>query len=90
MFRKKGKQKLLEGSIELNYVKFICSASDFFIRCKGDPYRTMFDLGMTDQIIHGRDYFGNPGFIVCSKQSGSIRGDQLLSDIMIDYGEFYR
>ena len=70
--------------------KTVGAATDLFIRREPQVNITMRYFWMGQQMGRRRDDFADPGLVIGTEQGGAIGGDEILSQILAQRGEFDR
>lgn len=71
-------------------VEFVGALSDFLVGVEGDSDVTVLDFGMSLEESDCGDYFGDSGFVVGAEESVTVGDDEVLSDVVIEFGEVGR
>jgi len=73
---------------EALYVEMVGSHAYLLVGVEGDADVTMLDLGMVAQPTHGLDNLGDASLVVGSQQGMSVGHDEILTDVLQQFGEF--
>src|SRR5690606_14468918 len=63
-------------------IEFMGPAAYFFVGGETNPYFSMLDLGILDQIFHGRDDLGNSSLVVGTQEGGTVGSNEGVSFIL--------
>ena len=72
---------------EFLHIKQMGAQPDFLIRIEGDPYFSVFNLGMGLQIGHCLHDFRNAGLVIGSQQRVAVGHNQILAHMVVELGK---
>ena len=63
--------------------------SNFFIGIETYTHFSVFDFGMRQEVLHGRNNFSNTCFVVCTKKGVSVSDNDVFSHVAKEFWEFF-